>query len=141
MSLLKHIVIFGSLLFCLIFFPNISFGQYTTTQCATHTDAFIAPDRNEFAHNTQPIVNEGYLHNFAPPELPCGIDAPNLTSLVINIDLLTINATSNCTGIPIFGNVLLNCPLTNMSICPIDEDVLSPGCSFGVGQTNPGLYS
>ena len=122
-------------------FSASAFGQYTTQICQTNSDALIGPDRNDFAHNTQPIVNEGYLHNFGPPTLPCGITNPNITSLLVTIDLLNISASTNCTGIPIFGNTLINCPLTTSSICPIVQDVLSPGCMFGVGATATGTYS
>ena len=82
------------------------------------------------------------MHNFDPPMFPCGITNPNLTSLEVSIDLLTINTSPGCTGVPIFGNVLLNCPLTITSICPIIQDVLTPGCgNFGGGATTTGLQT
>ena len=56
-----------------------------------------------------PFPNEGYLHNFNPPR-SCGINNPSITSLIVEIDITNITASGNCTGIPIFGNVLLNCP-------------------------------
>ena len=126
----------------LISISQYSFGQYTTTECQTVTTSLIGPDRNDWSHNNLPIVNEGYLHNFDPPTLPCGINNPGLTSLVINIDLTNITTSGGCTGVPIFGNVLLGCPLTNTAVCPIIQDVLTPGCNtFGGGTTTTGMYS
>ncbi len=116
-------------------------AQYSVTLCQTEEDALIATDRNDWAHNNLPSVNEGYLHNFNPPEPPCGIDNLTLGSVVISIDLINYDAEGNCGNVPIFGNVHLNCPLTTSSICGIIQDVLSPGCNFGEGQTNPGTYS
>ena len=66
---------------------------------------------------------------------------PNITSCVITIDITNITTNAGCTGIPIFGNVLLNCPLTPVAVCPIVQDVLSPGCTFGAGATTAGTYS
>ena len=125
--------------------PHLLLGQYTSTSCQMVTDALIGPDRNDFVHNNAAfIINEGYLHNFTPPStLPCGLNNPNVTSLLVTINLMTINTSADCDGIRLFGNVLRNCPLTNTSICPIMEDALgNGGCnSFGVGQTTTGVYS
>ena len=117
-----------------------TFGQYTVSQCQTATDALIAPDRNDWSHANLPIVNEGYLHNFNPPILPCGLETATLLSVEVSINLESITGIGGCTNLPIFGNVLLNCPLTPTSICPIVQDVLSPGCAFGAGQSNIGTY-
>ncbi|MCB0580179.1 MAG: hypothetical protein KDD10_12830, partial [Phaeodactylibacter sp.] len=117
------------------------FGQYSQTVCKTVAD-LIATDRNDFAHATQPIPNEGYLHNFNPPMIPCGLNNPSLTSLVVSINITDITASADCTGIPIFGNVLVGCPLTTTAVCPIIQDVLTPGCGgFGGGATAPGGFS
>ncbi|KAA3634300.1 MAG: hypothetical protein DWQ02_11685, partial [Bacteroidetes bacterium] len=111
-------------------------------QCQTVTDAIIDTDRNDWAHANLPVVNEGYLHNFDPPTLPCGINNPSITSLLVDIDITNITASGSCTGIPLFGNVLLNCSLTPPGICPIIQDVLTPGCgTFGGGATAVGTYS
>ena len=121
-----------------IFFIHLSFthGQYTVQQCQTVSDALIDADRNDFVYGPGGIINEGYLHNFNPPVLPCGINNPNLTSLVVTIDITSITASAACTGIPIFGNVLRNCPLPG--VCTIIEEVLTPGCGmFGGGATAP----
>jgi gliding motility-associated-like protein len=126
----------------LIAFPKLSQGQFTATICQTVTDALIATDRNDWAHANLPIPNEGYLHNFDPPVLPCGINNPSVTSLVITIDVTNITSSTECSGIPIYGNVLLNCALTTTSVCTIIQDVLTPGCgAFGGGATVTGLYS
>ncbi|MCB0599545.1 MAG: hypothetical protein KDD28_36090, partial [Phaeodactylibacter sp.] len=120
---------------------KLSFGQYTVTTCQSVGNALIATDRNDFAHATQPIPNEGYLHNFNPPMLPCGLNNPSLTSLLISINITDITASADCTGIPLFGNVLVGCPLTTTAVCPIIGDVLS-GCGvFGVGSSVTGGYS
>ena len=119
-----------------------SWGQYTATICQTNADALIADDRNDWSHTNLPVVNEGYLHNFGPPTLPCGITSPNVTGVEITIDLLTINTSANCAGIVNYGNVLLNCPLTTTAVCPIIQDVLSVGCNnFGAGTTATGSYT
>ncbi|MEL6805646.1 MAG: hypothetical protein AAFO91_17895, partial [Bacteroidota bacterium] len=134
-----------SLVFCILAFASILipkqvFGQYTVTQCQTVTDALIGPDRNDFAHNVSGLVNEAYLHNFDVPALPCGLETAIIQELNVSIDLQNINA-AGCPGIPIFGNVLFDCALSVTSICPIEQDVLSPGCSFGIGEDNIGLYT
>ena len=107
---MKHSpVLFRLIVFIfLITIPKINFGQYTVTNCQTvSTGALIGPDRNDWAHNNLPIVNEGYLHNFDPPTLPCPINNPNITSLVIEIDITNITTSGGCAGVPLFGNVLL----------------------------------
>ena len=141
---MTHPHLFLKSIFILIFFTvsHYSLGQYTTTECQTITTALIGPDRNDFVHNNGIDVSEGYLHNFDPPALPCGINNPGITSLLVNIDITSITTNGGCTGIPIFGNVLLNCPLTNTSVCPIIQDVLTTGCNtFGGGTTTTGMYS
>jgi len=130
------------LLIYLLTISSFSMGQYTTTSCQTITEALIGPDRNDWSHNNLPIVNEGYLHNFVPPTLPCGLNNPSITSLVVNIDITNITTTASCTGIPIFGNVIFDCPLTTTAVCVISQDVLTPGCgTFGGGATATGTYS
>ncbi len=121
--------------------PFISTGQYTIDQCQTHADALIGIDRNDWAHANLPIVDEGYLHNFDPVVLPCGLESASLISVDITIVIESNSGISPCTNVPIFGNVLLNCPLTTNSICPIVQDVLTPGCAFGGGQSTPGTYT
>ena len=120
---------------------NVIYAQHTITICQTQTDALIATDRNDWSHANLPVVNEGYLHNFSAPPLPCGLTNPSLTTVNATIDLLTVTTSMDCTGIPFFGNVLLNCPLTNTAVCPIVQDVLSVACGFGTGQQNPGSYT
>ncbi|MFT6129306.1 MAG: hypothetical protein ACJATN_001028, partial [Neolewinella sp.] len=116
--------------------------QYTVTSCQTVVEATVDLDRNDFAHDNQPNVNEGYLHNFTPLDLPCEIGSPVLVSVGIEIDLTDVSATGGCVGVPVFGNVLLNCSLTPVGICPIIQDVLTPGCAtFGGGATSTGTYS
>ena len=117
------------------------FAQFSVTVCQSNVDALIATDRNEWAHINLPIVNEGYLHNFEPPSLPCGLNNPNLTDVDVSIELISFNNNPGCVGVPIFGNVLLNCPLTTTAVCPIVQDVLSPGCGFGIGSNIVGTYS
>ena len=134
---LKTILI--ALLFAM---PQLGISQYTTTSCQTVTSSLIGPDRNDWSHANLLIVNEGYLHNFDPPILPCGINNPSITSLVVNIDIISINSSVDCSGIPLFGNILLNCSLNNTSVCPIIQDVLTPGCNtFGGGSSVTGMYS
>jgi gliding motility-associated-like protein len=122
--------------------PQVSFTQYSVTQCQTVGEALIATDRNDWAHANLPVVNEGYLHNFDPPELPCGINNPSVLSLLISIDITNLTSSNSCPGIPLFGNVLQNCSLTDNSVCTIIQDVLTPGCNtFGGGATTTGTYS
>jgi hypothetical protein len=121
-------------LLSLLSLPGLAWSQYTVTICQDNADAVIGPDRNDFVY-TNPPVNEGYLHNFDPPVLPCPISNPSLTSLVVSIERTNITATPNCVGIPIYGNVLRNCGIGN--ICTIIEEVLTPGCgTFGAGDSN-----
>ena len=128
-------------LFCFLMWPALASGQYTTTVCQMTGDGTIGPDRNDFAHNVS-LVNEGFLHNFSPPALPCGVVSPSITSLTVSIELLTINTSAGCTGIPIFGNVHRNCSLSPPGVCGNIRDVLTPGCDgYGGGQTTPGTYS
>tara|TARA_B100000795_G_scaffold56810_1_gene37543 strand:+ start:3858 stop:5753 length:1896 start_codon:yes stop_codon:yes gene_type:complete len=116
-------------------------SQYVASTCQSTNEALIGIDRNDWAHNNLEVVNEGYLHNFIPPELPCGLENAQITSVVANIEIISINNSTNCNGVPIFGNVLLNCVLSTSSICPIEQDVLSAGCAFGQGVTTTGNYS
>jgi len=130
------------LLICCV--PFVGNGQLTETICQTHTDALIGPDRNDWAHNPinqTPPVNEAYLHNIGPPLVPCGLTAPTVTSLVVNVEILTITTSMDCSNVPVFGNILFGCPLSTTSVCPIEDDVLSVGCSFGGGATSAGNYS
>ena len=134
---MKNILVF--LLFCALC-TNSIFGQDSSTSCQTVTDALIGPDRNDFVHNEAAFpINEGYLHNFTPPSFLCD---PDVTSLLITIDIMSITTIPDCDGTSIFGNILRNCALTTTSICGITEDVLTTGCNaFGGGQTTPGVYS
>ncbi|MFK7806610.1 MAG: gliding motility-associated C-terminal domain-containing protein [Saprospiraceae bacterium] len=136
-------VLFFSCFIIIVSFPLSGFGQYSVTICQDNTTALIGTDRNDFVHNPANgiIPSEGYLHNFDPPTFPCGIVNPVLTSLDINIDIVSITGSGMCTNFPVFGNVLLNCPLTTTSICPIVQDVLTSGCNFGSGATSAGMYS
>jgi len=118
-----------------------SHAQLTVTVCQNQDDALIAPDRNDWAHNNLPIVNDGYLHNFEQPEPPCGINNLTLLSAEISIELINYNTSVNCSGVPVFGNVLLNCPLTNTSVCGIQADMLAPGCGNYAGTTDLGTYT
>jgi len=118
------------LLVALLWIPQFGYGQYTTSACQTVSTALIGPDRNDWAHANLPIVNEGYLHNFDPPTLPCGLNSPNITSLVVNINITNITTDPGCNMVPIFGNVLFDCDLTTTAICPIVQDVLSTGCVY-----------
>lgn len=115
--------------------------QYSLEVCQDLSDALIGPDRNDFVHNSPQNINESYLHNFNPPVLPCGLEDANLVSAEITISIFDINSIPVCNNVANFGNVLLNCPLTLTSICPIVQDVLSPGCAFGVGQPNTGTFT
>ncbi len=116
-------------------------AQFSVTVCQTSADALIATDRNDWAHANLAVVNDGYLHNFEQPEVPCGLANLTLASMNIEINIMDINTNTACTGVPIFGNVLLNCPLTTSAVCPIVQDVLSPACNFGIGATTPGISS
>ena len=115
--------------------------QFTLSTCQSTNEALIGIDRNDWAHNNLEVVNEGYLHNFVSPELPCGLENAQITSVVANIEIVAINSISNCSGIPIFGNVLIDCALSTNSICTIVQDVLTPGCNFGGGTPTIGSYS
>ncbi len=138
---LKYTLTCVFLLFLLLK-PEFGYSQYTTTSCQTVTDALLGPDRNDFVHNNGIPISEGYLHNFDPPVLPCGINNPTLTSLVVNIDVTSVIGSPGCSNFPVFGNVLSNCALTTSSVCPIIEEVLTPGCNqFGGGTTGPGMFS
>lgn len=116
-------------------------SQYEVEVCQNPSEALIGPDRNDFVHNSPQNINESYLHNFIPPILPCGLEDANLVTAVITISVFEINNIPACNDVANFGNVLLNCPLTTSAICPIVQDVLSPGCSFGAGQPNTGVYT
>jgi gliding motility-associated-like protein len=129
------------ILFLWLAFSNSAVGQYAITLCQTDSDALLGIDRNDWAHANLAIVDEGYLHNFSPIDLPCGLESASLTSVDITITLESNTGTNACENIPVFGNVLLNCPLTTNSICTIVQDVLSPGCAFGAGQTTMGTFS
>jgi gliding motility-associated-like protein len=137
-AVLKQLVF---LLLCFIACPLSSVGQYTITQCQSQTDALVGPDRNDWSHANLAVVNEAYLHNFEPIDLPCGFENASLMAVEISITLESNSGIIGCNNIPVFGNVMLNCPLTTSSICPIVQDVLSPGCAFGSGQTAMGTYS
>ncbi|MEZ4987819.1 MAG: hypothetical protein R2795_22790 [Saprospiraceae bacterium] len=114
----------------------------TVTVCQTVNEALIGQDRNDWSHANLPIVNEGYLHNFTVPDLPCFSGVTTFTEVGITINIADITVDNACNGIPIYGNVLLNCGLTPPGVCPIIQDVLSPGCgTFGVGATMPGVYT
>jgi len=122
-------------------FGNVGLSQYTTSICQSTNEALIGTDRNDWAHTNLDVVNEGYLHNFISPELPCGLENAQITSVVANIEIISINSVPNCAGIPTFGNVLIDCALSTSSICPIVQDVLTPGCNFGGGTPSIGSYS
>ena len=130
-----------SLTLLVTLFGYAGLSQFTFSTCQSTNEALIGIDRNDWAHNNLEVVNEGYLHNFVSPELPCGLENAQITSVVANIEIISINSISNCTGIPIFGNVLIDCALSTNSICTIVQDVLTPGCDFGGGTPAIGSYS
>lgn len=140
----RAIVPFCAVLLLLVFCPAEASAQYSTTVCQQVGDATLGDDRNDFVHQPGQWINEGYLHNFTPPVLPCGVVAPNLTSVNIAINLMSINQTVACSPIPVFGNVIIeqNCTLAPVDVCGIVRDVLSPGCNgFGAGTTATGTYT
>ena len=94
------------------------------------SEAVIRADRN-----TTFSSNEAYGHDFPYPPIPCGLTNPNITNLLVTIELLNITTIPVCAGIAIFGNVYVNCDLAQIS-CSVDQEVLTIGCgAFGGGQT------
>jgi gliding motility-associated-like protein len=123
-------------------FLDCEAAEITITICQTIQQAEIGPDRNDWSHANLPMVNEGYLHNFTIPDLPCSSNTTVISSLEIGINIESLTSSAACNGIPIYGNVLLNCALTPPGVCTIIQDVLTPGCgNFGGGATTPGDYA
>jgi len=135
----------GSILLLLLplflMLPATGSAQYTVTVCQSESDAVVDADRNAFANQPGQWLNDGYLHNFDPPVLPCGIVSPSLTSLTIEINLSDITTSTDCIDVPIFGNVLLNTPINGVR--DLVEDILSPGCrlNWGTGSRVTGVFT
>ncbi len=120
---------------------QLNWAQYTVTNCQGNAEALIARDRNNWAQVNLDVASEGYLHNFPGPALPCGLEDAILSDVIITIEIIDITTAGTCNNVPIFGNVLLNCPLTTTASCLIVQDVLSPGCQFGIATTTTGVYT